>query len=199
MGVAIMKVYDFDDTIFLGDSTRAFYFYCLKQQPMLLRYLPKQLFGAGLYIVKAIPKTRFKEYFFSFLRGIPDVEELLESFWQSHFERIQSWYRDQCAPEDLVISASPEFLLAPACRMLSIQPPIASRVDKNTGLYTGKNCKGKEKVLRYRSVFGETMIEEFYSDSLSDAPLAELAVRSFLVKAGTINPWPDCSSLAESI
>lgn len=194
-----MKVYDFDDTIFRGDSTRTFYFYCLKKRPMLLRYLPKQLFGAGLYAVKAIPKTQFKEYFFSFLRGIPDVEKLLESFWQSHFERIESWYRDQCSPEDLVISASPEFLLAPACRLLCIQPPIASLVDKKTGLYTGENCKGQEKVLRYRAVFGETPIEEFYSDSLSDAPLAALAVRSFLVKAGVPGPWPESNSLARSV
>lgn len=185
-----MNVYDFDDTIFQGDSTRTFYFYCIKRRPVLLLYLPKQLWGAVLYVIKVIPKTRFKEYFFSFLRGIPNVEEMLKTFWECHFDRIEGWYRVKCSPEDLVISASPEFLLAPACQMLGIRPPIASQVDPKTGKYTGENCKGREKVRRYRAAFGETTIAEFYSDSFSDSPLAEIAEKSFLVKSGEITLWP---------
>lgn len=37
-----MNVYDFDDTIFRGDSTRAFWAYCLKRAPGLVRFLPRQ-------------------------------------------------------------------------------------------------------------------------------------------------------------
>ena len=34
-------------------------------------------------------------------------------------------------------------------------------------------------------------IENFYSDSLSDSPLAKLADRAWLVKKGKLSPWPE--------
>ncbi|MEG1932680.1 MAG: haloacid dehalogenase-like hydrolase, partial [Pygmaiobacter sp.] len=174
---------------FRGDSTRAFYFYCVKKQPMLLRYLPRQLAGAALYLLHFVSKTQFKEQFYSFLRGVRGTNAMLAAFWRDSENRIEPWYRAQCEPEDLVISASPEFLLTPICAQLGIRPPIASRVDPLTGRYEGENCKGAEKVLRYRAAFQNEVIEEFYSDSHSDAPLAQLAKQSFLVYKGSLMPW----------
>ena len=88
-----------------------------------------------------------------------------------------------------MISASPEFLLKPICNRLGIGTVIASAVDKKTGVYDGLNCHGEEKLKRYRQVFGDRGIFEFYSDSLSDAPLAEIAQSAFLVRKNRIIPW----------
>ena len=44
-----MNVYDFDGTIYRGDSTLHFYGYCLKCQPTLARYLPVQVMGLLRY------------------------------------------------------------------------------------------------------------------------------------------------------
>ena len=88
-----------------------------------------------------------------------------------------------------MISASPEFLLAPACRMLGIRAPIASRVDVQTGRYTGANCKGEEKPRRLREAYPDAVIDDFYSDSRSDAPLARMAKRAWLVKGDERTPW----------
>ena len=103
--------------------------------------------------------------------------------------RIRPWYLAQKRPDDLVISASPEFLLAPACRMLGIRAPIASRVDVQTGRYTGANCKGEEKPRRLREAYPDVVIDDFYSDSRSDAPLARMAKRAWLVKGDERTPW----------
>ena len=46
-----MNVYDFDDTIFRGDSTRAFWAYCLKRAPGLARFLPRQCAAAVRYVL----------------------------------------------------------------------------------------------------------------------------------------------------
>ena len=97
--------------------------------------------------------------------------------------------RQNMQPDDLVVSASPEFLLAPACRRLGIRPPIASRVDARTGRYTGLNCKGAEKVSRFREQYPDAEIGQFYSDSRSDAPLAHLARRAFLVRGDSYTSW----------
>ena len=75
-----MNVYDFDGTIYNGDSTVDFYLFALKRKPSLIRYLPKQLWGFVLYGLKRINKTQLKEYFFSFLPAI-DAETLVEAFW----------------------------------------------------------------------------------------------------------------------
>ena len=37
-----IDVYDFDGTIYDGDSTVDFWLYCLRRKPSLLRFLPHQ-------------------------------------------------------------------------------------------------------------------------------------------------------------
>lgn len=66
---------------------------------------------------------------------------------------------------------------------------MASRVDRKTGLYSGINCHGKEKVRRFYEVFKNEKIDEFYSDSYSDTPLAEIAQKAHIVKKNQISDW----------
>ena len=183
-----MNVYDFDGTIYGGDSTVDFYLYTLKKNPLLLRYLPRQIHGFILYKAKKISKTQMKEYFYSFLQGV-QAQALLEDFWQQHEKQIFAWYADRQRENDLVISASPEFLLAPICRKLGIRHLLASRVDPCTGRYTGENCRGTEKINRFRSAYPHESVEEFYSDSLADLPLAKIAQRAYLIQKGKITDW----------
>ena len=65
-----MNVYDFDGTIYNGDSSVEFYLFCLKKYPCIMKYIPKQIGGMLKYKLKKIDKTIMKEYFFSFLREI---------------------------------------------------------------------------------------------------------------------------------
>lgn len=180
-----MNVYDFDNTIFRGDSTARFFLFCLKFRPRIAWRLPGLAVNAALLLSGRLDKTKFKGGLFSFLLDIPDAERLVTAFWAENAHRIKKWYLAQQKPDDLVISASPEFLLKPACPNL-----IASRVDPKTGQYTGRNCDGAEKLRRFREEYGETPVEEFYSDALSDAPMARIAQRAFLVKGDRVTPWP---------
>ena len=176
-----MNVYDFDGTIYDGDSTVDFYLYCIRRNPGVLFALPKQAFGTLLYMLKKIDKTKFKEYFFSFLSRV-DAMDLVEDFWDINDKKIFDWYMNQKEETDIIISASPEFLLKPICSRLGIKHLLASRVNDKTGVFQGKNCRGEEKVVRLREAYGECSIEQFYSDSRSDLPLALLAKEAFLVK-----------------
>ncbi|MBQ7745742.1 MAG: polysaccharide biosynthesis protein GtrA, partial [Ruminococcus sp.] len=60
---------------------------------------------------------------------------------------------------------------------------------KYTGIYDGVNCHGKEKVRRFYEVFPDRKIEEFYSDSYSDSPLAEIADKAFMVDGEKVTKW----------
>ncbi|MGI5971581.1 MAG: HAD-IB family phosphatase [Oscillospiraceae bacterium] len=183
-----MNAYDFDNTIYKGDSSVDFYFYCLKKQPLLIRFIFRQAYGLILYALGLVNKTRFKEYVFSYLRGVKDVSLAVEAFWETHYRNIASWYHKQKEPDDLVISASPEFLLSTACEKLGVAL-IASKVEPSTGKFLGENCYGEEKVLRFREKYSEAKLGSFYSDSLSDAPMAGLADRSYVVKGDKITDW----------
>ena len=186
--VIFMNVYDFDNTIYKGDSTRDFYFYTLKKCPLILKYLPYQGFYFIKFALKLITKTQFKEKFYIFFKGIKDIDAHVEAFWKEHKRNLKSWYFDIQQKDDFIISASPEFLLKPICDSIGITRLEASRVDKYTGKYDGLNCYGEEKVVRFNAVSNEE-IENFYSDSYSDSPLAEIAKSAYMVKGDRITKW----------
>ena len=187
-----MNVYDFDQTIYHGDSTVDFYLYCVRHRPLMIYSWPGTAAAFVLYQAKIINKTQFKRQMYQFLRAVGDTEQLVEKFWDSHINKIKSWYtQDTQREDDVIISASPEFLLRPACRRLGIAHLIASRVDAHTGAYTGVNCWGEEKVRRFREKFGDAQIETFYSDSLSDSPLAEIAQKAWIVRGDELIDWDE--------
>jgi len=177
-----MNVYDFDKTIYDGDSTVDFYRFCVKRNPYLLRYVFRQGAGFLLYLLGIYDKTKFKECFYSFLLGVDEPEKVLKKFWDVHISRIKPWYTGQMRADDIIISASPEFLIREAMQRLGNATVIASIVDINTGSYTGANCYGQEKVRRFLENYPNAVIDSFYSDSDSDAPLGKIARKSFLVK-----------------
>lgn len=182
-----MNVYDFDKTVYYGDSTRDFYFFCLKRHLNILFYLPYQAFWAVPFALKIIRKTVFKEKFYVFFRGIKDIDSEVAEFWKNNEKYLKKWYLEQKKESDIIISASPEFLLRPVCEKLGVRV-LASRVDRFTGKYDGENCYGEEKVKRFNDeAKGE--IDKFYSDSYSDSPLARLAKKAFIVKGDTVLPW----------
>ena len=135
-----MNVYDFDGTIYKKDSTVKFYMFCLKKNIFLIRYLFIQLWCFALYIFSFIDKTKFKQGFFSFLKGIKNVDAYVLEFWKKNEKHINAWYLEQKKETDVIISASPEFLLLPICKILGIEKLIGSKVDKKNGSFLSKNC-----------------------------------------------------------
>ena len=184
-----MNIYDFDKTLYGSDSTKDFLVYSVKKHPGLIRFLPGMGWAGVLYLCKAITKTQMKQRFYRIFTGY-DAQGLLEEFWDTHQHKIFPWYPGQQEETDIVISASPEFLLEPICKRLGIRHLIASRVDPKTGIHTGENCWGPEKPIRLKDQMGITHCDKFFSDSYSDQPLADIADEAFLIlKDGTIAPW----------
>ena len=150
-----------------------------------------QIIGFAKYMFGMCSKLEFKEKFYSFLKGINDTDSFINEFWDKNQNKIKQWYLDSQKDDDLIISASPTFLLNEICRRIGIKHLIASEVNKKTGVCEGKNCYGEEKVVRLKEVFEDHKIEEFYSDSLSDAPLSLLAEKRFIVSGNNITVWDE--------
>ena len=183
-----MNVYDFDKTIYPGDSALHFWLFCLRRHPAVLRSLPRAGWTALRRLGAGDGKTGTKQAFFAYLRALPDTEEEVRLFWDRHIGRIYPWYLAQKREDDVIISASPAFLVEEACRRLGVTC-IASRVDPRSGAFDGANCWGEEKPRRFAAAYGNAKIDGFYSDSLSDEPMMALADRAFVTKHGKAQPW----------
>ncbi len=181
----MINVYDFDKTIYDGDSTIDFYFFCLKKNKTIILLLPVQLFAMILYFLRIKDKEYLKEKFFCFLRKINNLDEYIHTFWDKNINKIKPWYLSQKKNTDVIISASPDFLLAPLKNILNIDMVIATKVDKKTGKFFSKNCYGKEKVKRFNKEINKK-IYSFYTDSFSDKPMMDIAKMNYLVKKTNI-------------
>lgn len=186
-----MNTYDFDQTIFNPDSSYAFVMYCLKNHSAaVLRTLPRTVLTGIKYLLKRSETKELKERVFAFLKYLDDVDEAVCKFWQLNIGGIDQWYLEQKREDDIIISASPEFLLRPVADRLGVRL-IATPMDKHSGKILGKNCHDVEKVRRFNEEYPGAHTENFYSDSLSDSPMASIADRAFLVNKGKISPWPE--------
>lgn len=176
----MINAYDFDGTIYDGDSSADFYFYCLKRNKKVLLQLPVQFIGTILYILKIYNKTKFKEKVFSFLKRIDDTDEYVKDFWKENKKNIKEWYFKQKESTDVIISASPEFLLKPLEEEMNFKV-IATKVNKKTGEFESLNCHDFEKIKRYEELYNKK-IKRFYSDSIkADRPMLEYAEEGYLV------------------
>lgn len=185
-----MNTYDFDKTIFYPDSSACFYKFCLKHHSKaVIKTLPKTIIKAGKYALGKVDTKELKEQLFSFLSEIEDIDNVVNTFWEKNFNGIGKWYLEQKQKDDIIISASPYFLLEPVCRKLGVRL-IATPMDKTTGKINGYNCHDSEKVRRFYEEYPGAHTENFYSDSLSDSPMAEIADKAFLVTKHKLSPWP---------
>ena len=185
-----MNTYDFDKTIFYPDSSYCFYLYCLRHYPgAMVKTLPRSVVSGLRYAAGKGNTKMLKEQLFSFLSNLPDVDGAVKDFWEKNRHRLAKWYLPQKRSNDVIISASPEFLLRPICDELGVRL-IGTRMDKHTGRISGENCHDKEKVRRFYEEFPGGCTEEFYSDSLSDTPMAEIAQRAYIVRKEKLSPWP---------
>lgn len=182
-----MNIYDFDGTIYNGDSSIDFFLFCIKKNKKCLLIIPKLSLMIISYKLKLIKKEEVKSVFFSIIKNFKNLDEVVEEFWDNHISKIKDFYLKTKNETDIIISASPEFLLKPVSEQLSFKL-IATLVDNSTGKIIGENCYGEEKVKRLKEM-GITSCGNFFSDSLSDEPCSKLAKKAFLVKGEKILPW----------
>lgn len=176
-----MNVYDFDGTIYDGDSTVDFYLFCLRKRPQLTSSLLANSVDAIRFLAHRLESKEFKERFLGRILPRIAVGQMVEDFWKTYKKRVKKWYLEAKRPDDVIISASPEFLLRPICDDLGVEL-IATDMDVCTGAIVGNNMRGEEKVRAFRSRFGNTVPDAFYTDSMSDAPMMDASCEAYLVK-----------------
>lgn len=182
-----MNVYDFDDTIYNGDTNKDLIKYSLKKYPMLvIKSLLKARKLNKEYKKDLIAFERVKEEMLSFIFQIPNYPKFINSFVKSHMKNIKPWYLNRKTEYDVILSASYELWIKLFARELGVKVVIATRTNSD-GKIIGKNCKKEEKVNRLKEVFPDLdKIEAAYGDSSCDIPVLDIAKNAYVVEGNKL-------------
>ena len=187
-----MNVYDFDNTIYRGESTVDFFRFCLRKKPSMVRYLPSVFWQLLRYKCGVIPAERISasgaRVLRSFLTEIRDVNALVCEFWDRNEHKIKDSFRAMLQEDDLILSGSSEILLAEICRRLGVTHFLGTRVDLDA-CRVEFLCYHENKVKAFREHYPTETISCFYSDSIHDLPMMRLADAAYLVHGERVTRW----------
>ena len=195
-------VYDFDKTIYGGETGTNFFKFYFKKFPLkslvfIILYVEDILF----YIFKQIKLKQLKERFFRFLEGHSkeEIDKLVTEFWEIEKNKIYDWAKDELTENkkqvDLVIvtSASPKFIIEKFLLDFGYDLVFGTEFvkfdnDRFISKIYGENNKNDEKVKKLKIWAKKQKISfeilKFYSDSIADKPLYDLAKEKVWVNKG---------------
>ena len=189
MGNTPMKAFDFDNTIYRGESSLDFSLYMIRTHKKILLYLPVIMANAIRYKLCLVDKEKLgaeiNKYMKLIIRDKREIRRLVKTFWQTHADRLDTDMLRRIGPDDLIITAGPDFLLDGIRDRLGTQNIISSEVDLDRIEILHFNFKDN-KVSRLRELYGNTRIDAFYTDSYNDRALMEISDKVFLVNKGEI-------------
>ena len=181
-----MNIYDFDNTIYNGDSCKDIVLYGLKKYPNIaLKSLIKARIKNKDYKKNKIEFESVKETLLSFIFKINDYQKFINEFVKVHMKKIKPWYLSKKTKNDVIVSASYDLWINEFAKRLGIKYVIATKVNKE-GKIIGKNCKREEKVKRLKETFKNCVFNEAYSDSEADLPILKLAKVAYVVEGNNI-------------
>lgn len=182
-----MKVFDFDNTIYRGESSVDFSFYMIRHNRKILRYIPTILLSLVGYKLVLLKKERLEsiinKFFASVLEGTESSLDFVKTFWETHVHKLNRKILQMVEPEDVIISASPIFLIDGIRAHLNTDKIIGTEVDLAQKKITWFNF-GDNKVKRYRTIYGDRKIDTFYTDSKNDKELMRVSRETYIVKKG---------------
>lgn len=176
-------IYDFDKTIYSKETSMAFMFFFLKRHRYLI---PKFILNLTIILFNIKDLKKVKNIFFSIFKGM-DIENDINLFWEKEIKNIYPYFFEEIKENRkdadllILISASPNFLLEPIYKKLGFDILISTKYSNFTLI--GKNCKKNEKLKRLNEL-GSFDVLCFYSDSLSDLPLFNIAKKKISINKG---------------
>ena len=180
-------LYDFDGTIYDGDSGVDFIKYSIKHHKGTLKCLLASIGTVILFILKLRTKEEMKNKLFRFVKDIKDIDKYVADFWKEHEHKLKSfWTEKKDHSKDIIISASCRFWLQPIADKYKVYDLFATDIDMKTGKIIGNNCHGKEKVKLFYDKYPKATIMKMYTASVNDLPLIEEAKEGILVKKNTL-------------
>lgn len=182
-----MRAFDFDNTIYKGESVFHFYLFSIKYNFSVIKYIPIVLYNLVKY---KLGKTTMedlqqavKKYANDYLNSFDNKEKMIIDFWDAHIKNIKSWYQPR--EDDIIITASFNLIMDELCKRMGVKTCICSVVNPDTLAVEYLNFRDN-KSKTFLRLYKNSRIDEFYTDNMVDKPMIDIAERAFLVKGNKI-------------
>lgn len=184
-----MNVYDFDNTIYDGETLVDFILYYVRTDPHIWKYVPKLLYIAFKDTFHLFTVEDAVTAYASFLEGYyvnaGDIEADVVKFWDKNEKKIKPFYQQIRRDDDVIVSGSTDFLLDEIMKRMGIKNYVGSSIDKKTGKFI-RLCFLENKVKFFRELYPDAHIDNFYTDSMNDRAMMDIADHVFFVKGNRI-------------
>lgn len=198
-----LAIFDFDGTLTTRDTTFGFiFFYAGKTKTItaLVSIIPQLVLAKLGYLkIQTVKEKLFRNIFGGHaithvkMRGdefgTNEIPLILHLLVYAEMKRLQ-----EEGFEILLLSASCSAWLSHWCKKENIEL-LCSEMEEEDGVYTGnlqgKNCYGKEKVVRLNVAYDLKKIKEIvaYGNHHSDLHYMKLAHKAFMVKGENVMPY----------
>lgn len=184
-----MNVYDFDNTVYDGETLVDFVLYYVFRDVKIWKYLPKLIIIALKDNFHLFTVEEAVEAYASFLEGyyihIKTLKEDTVKFWNKHEKNIKPFYEKIRRDDDVFVTGTTDFIFDEIAKRMGIKNYITSSIDSQTGKFT-RLCFLENKVRLFKEVYGETEIDNFYTDSMNDKAMMDISKNVYLVKKNKI-------------
>lgn len=184
-----VNVYDFDNTIYDGETLVDFILYYIKTDRKIWKYVPKLIIIALKDALHLFTVEQAIEAYASFLEGyyvnLGDTTQNVIKFWDKNEKKIKPWYAKVQKESDIIVSGSTDFILDEIMKRMGIKNYIGSSIDKKTGKFI-RLCFLENKVKAFNEIYPDKHIENFYTDSMNDKAMMDIADNVYLVKKNKI-------------
>ena len=184
-----VNVYDFDNTIYDGETLVDFILYYIKTDRKIWKYIPKLIIIALKDALHLFTVEQAIEAYASFLEGyyvnLDDTTQDVIKFWDKNEKKIKPWYAKVQKESDIIVSGSTDFILDEIMKRMGIKNYIGSVIDKKTGKFI-RLCFLENKVKAFKEIYPDKHIENFYTDSMNDKAMMDIADNVYLVKKNKI-------------
>ena len=184
-----VNVYDFDNTIYDGETLVDFILYYIKTDRKIWKYIPKLIIIALKDALHLFTVEQAIQAYASFLEGyyvnLDDTTQDVIKFWDKNEKKIKSWYAKVQKESDIIVSGSTDFILDEIMKRMGIKHYIGSSIDKKTGKFI-RLCFLENKVKAFKEIYPDKHIENFYTDSMNDKAMMDIADNVYLVKKNKI-------------
>lgn len=185
-----MNVYDFDNTIYDGESMIHLFLFYFKKHPRLIKYFPDVFRILARYKKGEVTiddmLNKYAPVIAQETAVILDVENDAVEFWNKHQKKIKPFYKEIQQPDDIIITASPDYTMNEICRRIGVNNLICTVYDAEKNAITFM-CLKENKVRGFRERYPDAQIDNFYTDSPeNDKPLIDISKNAFLVKGSKI-------------
>ncbi len=182
-----MQVFDFDNTIYHGESTFDFAMFIIKRKKSLLKCAP----GITLLLIKykrckmnALEfQTELEKFTGPFLQNKEFIKKSVQDFWQKNRKKLDQNIIKKIKKNDVILTCSPSFLIKEIENDLNTKNIVATEIDIDEGKIHFLNF-GKNKVKIFQEKFPKKKIQTVYTDSYNDKALMDVAKNVYLVKKG---------------